>query len=78
MNENKDILINFTSIEEIVIRATILISIILFCLFYIWSHIKGFKNKSQDRDKNAARKFAKNRKRKIKTKNSLDKEKGIS
>ena len=48
MEELKNILSHFDLIEAFVIKTTLLISIVLFCLFYIWNHIKDFKR----RDKN--------------------------
>lgn len=63
----------FELIDEIVIRATALGSLIFFCLFYIWNHIKDFKNKSLDGDKKVTHKSKKNQKQRVKTKNSVDK-----
>ena len=42
-----NLLHNFDKIETFVIKSTILISAILFCLGYIWSHIKNFKDKNK-------------------------------
>ena len=43
----ENLLSHFDLIETFVIKATILISAILFCLGYIWNHIKGFGSKNQ-------------------------------
>lgn len=41
----ENIMRNFTRLEEFVIKGTILISAVLFCLRYIWNHIKNFEDK---------------------------------
>lgn len=41
----ESILHNFAKLEELVIKGTILISAVLFCLRYIWNHIKNFEDK---------------------------------
>jgi len=48
MEELKNILSHFDLIEAFVIKTTLLISIVLFCLFYIWNHIKDFKRKDKN------------------------------
>jgi hypothetical protein len=49
MEEIKNILSHFDLIEAFVIKTTLLISVILFCLFYIWNHIKEFKRKGKNK-----------------------------
>jgi hypothetical protein len=51
MEEIKNILSHFDLIEAFVIKTTLLISVILFCLFYIWNHIKEFRRKDKNNKK---------------------------
>lgn len=49
MDELKNILSHFDLIEAFIIKTTLLIGVILFCLFYIWNHIKEFQRKDKDK-----------------------------
>jgi hypothetical protein len=44
----ENLLSHFDLIETFVIKTTILISAIIVCVGYIWSHIKGLGNKNQN------------------------------
>jgi len=43
------ILDNFEAIENLVIRITVLVSLVCFCSFYIWSHLIRFFRKDGKR-----------------------------
>jgi hypothetical protein len=46
----KNILDDFELIKTFVISLTMLITVILFCLNYIWNHIKEFKKNRQGKE----------------------------
>ncbi len=45
MEELKNILSYFELLETFVIKITLLISIIFFCIKYVWNHFKDFDDK---------------------------------